>query len=698
MRVNVIKAVHVVAILVLCYGMSMAQTLPDKYHTVAEGIAELQALVTANPSICRLDSIGYSNRDSLPIFMFKISDNVSVEEDEPAIFFDGGVHADEVLGVEVVLNFCADIVSRYVSGDTLAQRYVNGYEIFVIPFINPEGHIVVESGDTDWRKNKTDNNSNGIFDFGDGVDNNRNYDFGWNIDAAPDAIVPESLQYKGPYPYSESENRALRDLGMKYKPLIAVDYHSPTYGRTEVVYYNWYWYASDGGNGMAPDELSMRHIGDAFAGSIVDDAGDSSYEARRALVNKGDYKTYFYANFGTAAFVCEISDTTIQDTSLVDSICQRHLPGMYYLLRRAGYARLTGVVTDSITSLPLEAEVEVQQATSPDINPRFTRPTTGRYDRLIDPGTYTLVFRKDGYASKTVTGVVVTNSGPTTRNVQLAPSSPPPATPILVSPQNGAAVEDSLALNFDWNDATYATGYVVEIARDPAFADLFERDSTVTLSTYRNTIPFTFDQYYWRITAWNGAGFSGRSQTWAFSIDAGAQPPTAPALVAPGDGFLSISAYLHFDWTDSEGATRYALQIADDIDFGSVVIGDTMLTDSQFDNTDSLANGLYYWRVKAGNQEGWSDYSQVWSFEVSVDTAGIVYLIGDVNHNGQTNGIDVVYFVSYLKGGSPPPLEIDGFYPEADVNGNCLVNGIDVVYFVSYLKGGAALIDGHCLR
>ncbi|OGC89865.1 MAG: hypothetical protein A2W25_08235 [candidate division Zixibacteria bacterium RBG_16_53_22] len=448
---------------------------------------------------------------------------------------------------------------------------------------------------------------------------------------------------------------------------------------------------------MAPDEVSMRHIGDAFAGSIVDDAGDSTYEGRRALVNKGDFKTYYYGNFGTAAFVCEISDTTIQDTSLVDSICQRHLAGMYYLLQRGGYARLTGAVTDSITGLPLEAEVEVLQATSPDINPRYTRPTTGRYDRLIDPGTYTLIFSKDGYASKTVTGVIVTNSGPTTRNVQLVPLSPPPATPILVSPQNGATFEDSLALNFDWNDATYAIGYVMEIALDPAFADLFERDSTVTLSAYRNLLPFAFDQYYWRVTAWNGSGFSNRSETWSFSIASGAQPPDAPTLLAPGDEFLSTSAYLHFDWTDSEGATRYALQIAEDIDFGSIVIGDTTLIDSQYDNIDSLANGQYYWRARAANEEGWSEYSQVWSFVVAVDT-GVVYLIGDVNHSGERNGIDVVYFVNFLKGGSPPPLEIDGFYPEADVNGNCQVNGIDVVYFVIYLKGGPALIDGHCLR
>jgi len=679
-------------------AIAQAEIFPDKYHTVAEGIAELQALVSAYPSICRLDSIGYSNHDSLPIFMFKISDNAAVEEDEPAIFFNGGVHADEVLSVEVVLNFCDDIVNRYAAGDTQAQRYVNSYEIFVIPFINPEGHTVVESGITDWRKNKSDNNHNGILDIADGVDNNRNYDFGWSIDMAPDAIVPESLQYKGTAPFTESENRAMRDIGIRYKPLVLVDYHSPTYGRSEVVYSNWYWYSSDGGHGWAPDYSTMNNIGIGFAGSIINDAGDSYYEARNGLVNKGDAKTYFYANFGTAAFSCEISDTTIQDTSMVDSICQRNLAGMYYLLNRAGYARLTGVVTDSVTGLPLEAEVEVQQATSEDINPRYTRQSTGRYDRLIDPGTYTLIYRKDGYATKTVSGVVVTNSGPTTRNVQLAPLNPPPAIPVLVSPINGVNFEDSLALNFDWNNSSYATGYIMEIASDPAFTDIFEYDSTVTLSAYRNIAPFAIDQYYWRVTAHNASGYSARSESRTFTISAGGNPPLAPVLLVPGDGYVSQSAFLNFDWSDPDGAAKFAIQISNDIGFGAILIGDTSLATSQYGNIDSLINGEYFWRVKAGNQDGWSDFSEIWSFEVAVDTGGIAYLVGDVNHNGAVNGIDVVYFVSYLKGGTPPPLEINGFYPEADVNGNCQVNGIDVIYFVSYLKGGAALIDGHCLR
>lgn len=675
----------------LFYSVSFAQVFPDKYHTYAEAISELQNLVSARPDICALDSVGYSNRDSVTIYQFKISDNVQTEEDEPAIFFNGGVHADEILGPEVVLNFCNDIVTKYDLGDSAAQFYVNNYEIFVIPFINPEGHIVVENGDTDWRKNKTDNDGNGIFDFHDGVDPNRNYDFGWDLDTTPEGTTPESLEYKGPYPFSESEARTIRDLGIHYKPLVAVDYHSPTYGRSEVLYFCWYWDIY----GMAPDELSMRHIGQEFGSRMVTDSGDSTYEARRGLVNKGDFKTYFYGNFGTAAFVVEISDTTIQDTSMVDGICQRQLPGMYYLLERSGYARLSGIVTDSLTGLPLEAEVEVLEATGPEINPRFTRPNSGRYDRLIDPGTYTLRFRKEGYVTKTISGVVVSNQYVSYTDAALVPNNPLPEIPELIYPLDQSVFIDSLYLNFDWGDAAFADGYIIEIADNMLFSPLFEVDSNIVGSDYRNVNAFATTRYYWRVTSFNTNGFSGRSEVRYFDITS-SSVPAAPALISPADSFVSSTPYIDFEWTDVSGAENYAIEISGDSLFANMIDSDSTLAVSEYQNADSLPDGDYYWRVKAGNSSGWSLYSGYRMFIVDAEAA-IEYISGDVNHSGDVNGLDVVYMVSYLKGGPPPPLDVDGFYPEADANGDCQANGLDVVYLVGYFKGGPPPIDGHCL-
>jgi hypothetical protein len=75
---------------------------------------------------------------------------------------------------------------------------------------------------------------------------------------------------------------------------------------------------------------------------------------------------------------------------------------------------------------------------------------------------------------------------------------------------------------------------------------------------------------------------------------------------------------------------------------------------------------------------------------------GCQYVIGDINHNGIANGIDVVYGVGYFKGGPEPPFICDCppnglLYAEGDVNGNCAFNGIDITFYVGYLKGGPVL-------
>ncbi len=69
------------------------------------------------------------------------------------------------------------------------------------------------------------------------------------------------------------------------------------------------------------------------------------------------------------------------------------------------------------------------------------------------------------------------------------------------------------------------------------------------------------------------------------------------------------------------------------------------------------------------------------------------YVVGDVNNSGDLNGLDVIYGVSYFKGGPQPPYECectegDTWYVAGDVNGSCSYNGLDVTYLVAYFKGG----------
>jgi predicted outer membrane repeat protein len=76
---------------------------------------------------------------------------------------------------------------------------------------------------------------------------------------------------------------------------------------------------------------------------------------------------------------------------------------------------------------------------------------------------------------------------------------------------------------------------------------------------------------------------------------------------------------------------------------------------------------------------------------------GCHYAGGDVNNSGFVNGLDVIYLVNYLKGGTAPPKScacsiLGQLYVAADANGSCSVNGLDVTYMVSYFKGGPGIL------
>src|SRR4030067_2536252 len=88
--------------------------LPGRYTRYSQALVTLDSLQAAFPAGCHLDTMGYSTRDSLPMLRFKISDNVAIDEDEPSVFYCGGVHADEVLGVEVVMSLIKDFLLRYL--------------------------------------------------------------------------------------------------------------------------------------------------------------------------------------------------------------------------------------------------------------------------------------------------------------------------------------------------------------------------------------------------------------------------------------------------------------------------------------------------------------------------------------------------------------------------------------------------------
>jgi len=218
----------------------------ENFRTYDQMLLEMQNLAANYPEIVKLDSIGESyertvGRGGYIIWAMKISDNVEIEEDEPEVYYFANIHAREIITPEIIMYFMHYLVENYGT-DPYVTYLVNKRQIWLSPTVNPDGHEYVFTGsninnDIDpvwWRKNKQDNNNNGMFDppqsgaqpSPDGVDLNRNFGYQWGYDNSGSSPNPSSDLYRGSGPFSEPESQAIRNFVNQHRFLITVSFHS----------------------------------------------------------------------------------------------------------------------------------------------------------------------------------------------------------------------------------------------------------------------------------------------------------------------------------------------------------------------------------------------------------------------------------------------------------------------------------------
>ncbi len=367
-----------------------ATALDPLYHTYEQTVAILQQAERTYGHIARVFVIGQSTRFGLPIYALKISDNVLQDEDELAFYIDGMHHAREPLGNEISLAFIDYVLNNY-GREPRVTRWVDEYEIWVVPILNPEGYKYIVDNNLSspwWRKNLRDNNNNGKIDPDyDGVDLNRNYDYNWHYGGSTN---PADWTYRGPFAFSEKETQAKRDLALRERFVASVSYHS--YG--EEVMYCWSWPQS---GARAPDHDLILEIASEMAKRIKNEAGTGHYSLAR-LSGANQSPIWMYGRLGTLEFLIETGTSFIPPGYKIKPIVDANLEGLFYLLDRLTGAGIKGRVLDVGARQPIEAEVSILEID--DFNyiwPRTSDPKTGRFVRLLRPGKYTLLITSADY-------------------------------------------------------------------------------------------------------------------------------------------------------------------------------------------------------------------------------------------------------------------------------------------------------------
>jgi murein tripeptide amidase MpaA len=490
--------------------------IDPEYHTYWETVAELDSLASSFPNISRLDSIGTSARFDHTIWCLKISDNPGQDEDEPNVMFNGMHHGHEAMGNEVCLGLMKYLLDNYGT-DPQVTDWVDNMQVYVIPIVNPDGYIITVDSSWYWRKNCRDNNENGILDDYDGVDLNRNYDFFWEWGGSGDPSWPI---YRGPHPFSEAEIQALRDLGLERRFVFSITYH--TYAAQ--VYYPWGLWREPPDTGYyenAPDHPVLTTTATEMASRINRQFG-GTYGAYQTVAECGLSHNWFYGVAGTHEFTIELCDSQpIPPGDQIQGIVEANLPGPFYLLDRLSGPGLSGHISDAQTSLPLSAEVEILEATSPVLAPRTSDLQFGRYFRILEPGDYTARVGKEGYGCE-YRNVVIGPGALTIEDFQLD-GNQVPSTFFLLSPADGDTVPTPIA--FEWEpsvdpDPGEEVSYDIVISISPSF----HFDSVMTIHNVEqnqyisDSLIFTRPhRYFWKVRAHDDfCGNTYSNQTFSF--------------------------------------------------------------------------------------------------------------------------------------------------------------------------------------
>ena len=691
--------------------------------------------------IYSLHEIGVSENDQLPIYAVKLSYNANEDEDEPRILILGQCHAEEIYGVEIAMELIDWLLhpnAPYDVSYTDRKAAIQNTELWVIPTHNPEGLLTVHGDaiDGEWiqdpwyRKNKTDMNANNSFDYiygpgndSDGVDLNRNYDFNWffgddihEIDygcSSNDAYIANFDYYRGEYPFSESEIRAIRDFAIEKQFLLSIAYHSSRSGCvSEKVIYPWSW-AEDK---SSPDFEVIDKLGRDIASFIPTEDGISTYLPSGSISRRGNAHDWFYSQTGCIQYLIEAGTSNIQpsDSILIEDTIDRNLKGAFHLINRASGINfgsigadkylINGIVKDSNSGETLSAEVKILEMDGPMLKPRMT-DQFGRYRRLLFSGVFTLEVSSKGYETYLEEGIVSNSSVFIERNISLNPLPEYEVTFNFVYPDHyNQSNPLKLTISDKWGpvDINIVSGESIYLSKGVYELKITDGQSNFIMPitdilNIENNTTFNYE-LYWSKVLYKGINpndWTVSSGDWFFDDNI----RTQSSLFYPNDynavlkldstlssnGSIGIVADLKYELEWQKDFFNLAFTYEADNFYESLSISDhhfntsnKILFISQSDGYKNLELSL--------NTDSSLDYRGVVIDSIEILTPSVNNCeYGDINHNGMIDINDIVLLVNYVLDydGS-----MDGYYMcVSDIYNDNLLSIQDIIVLINVILG-----------
>ncbi|MGD2249161.1 MAG: fibronectin type III domain-containing protein [Candidatus Methanofastidiosia archaeon] len=184
--------------------------------------------------------------------------------------------------------------------------------------------------------------------------------------------------------------------------------------------------------------------------------------------------------------------------------------------------------------------------------------------------------------------------------------------PVLTNPPVGA-INVELRPVFSWEAVPNATYYTLQVSTDSSFTYTII-DETVNATSFVPAVTLTeATEYYWRVQA----GYNSKTSEWVqghftTASDFSLNPPT---LVYPEDSASNIELRPVFSWDPVERAAVYVLQVSTSSSFAHFTINEKVSATSYMTSFDLESDMVYYWKVRAENENGPSNWSDITQFE-----------------------------------------------------------------------------------
>jgi hypothetical protein len=338
--------------------------------------------VSLYPSLCRIDTIGRSNYGKL-ILALKISDNVSLDEEEPEVFYSSTIHGDEPEGFVLMLRLCEYLLKNYNSSVRI-RNLVDNLEIWINPLSNPDGSY--RSGNT--ISSPVRFNSNGY-------DLNRNF---------PDPLKPYTATN-----LQQTETHYMVDFLRKHRFVLSANFHSGA----EVVNYPWDRFKAGVWEKVHADEDWFRSVSRAYADTVhryspagymtdLDNGVTRGYLWYAVLGGRQDFVTW---ELQGREVTIELSDPGFIQPSQLPLLWDYNHRALVEYLENALYG-IHGIVQNLDNSKPVAARVFIK-GHDVDSSHVYSDTLTGDFVRFLSPGIWDLSFTATGYKDTTVQRVPV---------------------------------------------------------------------------------------------------------------------------------------------------------------------------------------------------------------------------------------------------------------------------------------------------